>query len=315
MDGRKVVRSQGRKTREMRKYNHLERLGHDNVDGIDIGTVHIFPKLDGTNARVWPRQDRVIVGSRNRELTPEDDHFGFAKWAHKQYELFRNMAEALGALDHLIFYGEWLIYHTLKTYRDEAWNKFYLFDVYHLEEHRYLSIGEYLPVLERFTGGDFQIVPCMVTATNPSKQQLQDQLEKNNYLIKDGCGAGEGIVIKNYDWHNTNGHQTWAKIVRNEFREQNKLVFGTPKLGEAVIVEAVIADHYVTPTLVAKERAKLQHLERKSLIPALLSSVFRCIVVEELWNALKKLKNPTIDFKKLQRFCVMKTKEYAKDLF
>ncbi len=40
-------------TAKFRRYNHVERLGHYKVDGIDIGKVHIFPKLDGTNSSVW----------------------------------------------------------------------------------------------------------------------------------------------------------------------------------------------------------------------------------------------------------------------
>ncbi|KKL61905.1 hypothetical protein LCGC14_2190600, partial [marine sediment metagenome] len=33
---------------------------------------------------------------------------------------------------------------------------------------------------------------------------------------------GEGIVLKNYQWENRWGEQPWAKIVRNEFKEENK---------------------------------------------------------------------------------------------
>jgi hypothetical protein len=35
------------------KYMHLERFGNDEVEGIEIGTTYVFPKLDGTNAQVW----------------------------------------------------------------------------------------------------------------------------------------------------------------------------------------------------------------------------------------------------------------------
>jgi hypothetical protein len=31
------------------KYQHIERYGVDEVNGIDIGTCYIFPKIDGTN--------------------------------------------------------------------------------------------------------------------------------------------------------------------------------------------------------------------------------------------------------------------------
>ena len=35
------------------KYQHLERLGTTEVEGIEVGEVYVFPKLDGTNASVW----------------------------------------------------------------------------------------------------------------------------------------------------------------------------------------------------------------------------------------------------------------------
>ena len=31
---------------EFRKYQHIERFGTDEVDGIEIGTTYVFPKID-----------------------------------------------------------------------------------------------------------------------------------------------------------------------------------------------------------------------------------------------------------------------------
>ena len=39
------------------KYQHVERLGVDEVDGIELGVCHVFPKIDGTNSSVWQRGD------------------------------------------------------------------------------------------------------------------------------------------------------------------------------------------------------------------------------------------------------------------
>lgn len=43
----------------------------------------ITEKLDGTNAQVYIPEDGgpMLVGSRNRWITPEADNFGFARWA------------------------------------------------------------------------------------------------------------------------------------------------------------------------------------------------------------------------------------------
>lgn len=61
----------------------------------------ITEKLDGTNASITITEDgQFLVGSRTRWITPEDDNYGFAKWAHaNRDELMR-----LGVGSH---FGEW----------------------------------------------------------------------------------------------------------------------------------------------------------------------------------------------------------------
>ena len=36
-----------------RRYDHLERCAHPDVEAVIFGTVHVFPKIDGTNAVLW----------------------------------------------------------------------------------------------------------------------------------------------------------------------------------------------------------------------------------------------------------------------
>jgi len=61
----------------------------------------ITEKIDGTNACVFIGEDgQFLTGSRTRWITPEDDNFGFSKWAHdNKDELMR-----LGVGRH---FGEW----------------------------------------------------------------------------------------------------------------------------------------------------------------------------------------------------------------
>jgi hypothetical protein len=303
--------------RQMKKYIHLERLGHRNTRGIDLGLVHIFPKLDGTNARIKRVDGELLCGSRNRELQWEeagDDHFGFQSWVLREKDNFHDLFDLLPEGSTL--YGEWLVPHTLKTYRDDAWRKFYLFDVataaVYDDQERFMHYDQYAPLAGEC---NIECIHPIATANSPSNEQLVKLMYSNTYLIEDGCGVGEGLVLKNYGWENFEGKQVWAKIVKNEFREQNKLKFGAPEIGKSKLPEVVLVDSAVTPTLVAKERAKLQELPRERLIPALFQSVFYCLVTEELWEALKKQKFPTIDFHKVQQLTTMKVKEYAEDLF
>ena len=147
---------------------------------------------------------------------------------------------------------------------------------------------------------------------------------------------GEGIVLKNYAWRDKFGRQPWAKLVRNEFKEDNRRAFGTPVLGEAFQVEVAIAEEHCSPALVGKVRGKIvaalaaehgldlmepntqrliEHHYRGKVIPRLLETVYHDVVTECLWDAIKRHRDPIVDFKSLRRHCVRLTKTYAEDLF
>lgn len=61
----------------------------------------VTEKIDGTNACIYIGEDgEFLTGSRTRWITPEDDNFGFSRWAHEhKAELL-----TLGPGHH---YGEW----------------------------------------------------------------------------------------------------------------------------------------------------------------------------------------------------------------
>ena len=67
-----------------RRYDHLERLGHPEVHDIDVGLIHVFPKLDGSNASVWSDGVDVLCGSRNRTLSEDKDNHGFHAWVQSE---------------------------------------------------------------------------------------------------------------------------------------------------------------------------------------------------------------------------------------
>ena len=51
------------------KYMHIERFGTDNVEDSNIGECYIFPKIDGSNEKVWFKDGQVKCGNRIRELS------------------------------------------------------------------------------------------------------------------------------------------------------------------------------------------------------------------------------------------------------
>lgn len=299
---------------EFLKYQHVERFGTTETQGIENGMCYVFPKIDGTNSQLWflqsddKRFGKLLAGSRNRQLELDNDNAGFYNWAVKQ----KNIFDFFSVNPNLRLYGEWLVPHSLKTYEEKAWRNFYVFDV--MDGERYLPYEEYAALLEPF---DIEFIPPLCKVENPSYERLISQLEKNGYLIEDGKGVGEGIVIKNYDYKNKYGRVTWAKIVTNEFKAKHAKCQVT-EIKESKIIEQEICEKFVTKSLIEKELAKIETEcggWSSKYIPRLINTVFYCLVKEECWNFVKEFKNPTVDFKRLQFFCTQQIKAQMPVLF
>jgi hypothetical protein len=79
-------------TIEFKAFPSISRLSRDIV---------ITEKLDGTNASIVIMENgEFLTGSRNRWITPEDDNYGFSRWAHKH----KDELLQLGVGAH---FGEW----------------------------------------------------------------------------------------------------------------------------------------------------------------------------------------------------------------
>jgi len=318
-----------------RRYDHLERLGHRQCQGIEMGLVHVFPKLDGTNSSVWlaPGTSEVCGGSRNRQLALDNDNAGFLAYVLGDDEKARALRNLVTDNPSWIIYGEWMVPHTLKTYRHEVWRRFWVFDVYDRTTGRYLSYDDYAPTVRAYLQ---DVIEPLCTIMDPSEDQLKAQVEVNTYLIAENAGLGEGVVLKNYAWRREGC--PWAKVVRNVFKEEAARAFGHAEKQGEFQVEVAIAEEFITPHLVGKTRAKIvldlanelgvdtslpnwqQTIEaehRGKIIPQLLGRVFHDLIAEEMWSILKKhmKSSPSIDFKKLQARVTLATKALATDLF
>lgn len=292
---------------EFIKYQHIERFGTTEVEGIQNGKCYIFPKIDGTNASLW-WSNGLKAGSRNRGLSIDNDNAGFYKWALGQ----EHIIQFLKSHQNVRLYGEWLVPHTLKTYNDNAWRNFYVFDV--MIGNEYTDYTKYSELLQQH---NIEYIPPICIINNPSYERLIGLLEQNDYLVKDGNGIGEGIVIKNYDYKNKYGRVVWAKIVSNEFKGKHKKAMPN-EIKEKNLVEKDIVDKYITRSLLDKEQSKIENEMNgwsSKYIPRLINVVFYNLIREESWNFVKEFKNPTIDFKRLSFFTTSKIKELKPDVF
>ena len=300
------------------KYQHVERFGTSEVQGIELGVCHVFPKIDGTNASVWMENGEIKCGSRNREITPDNDNAGFAKFA-SECPAIRNLLEDCPGWR---LYGEWLVPHSLKTYRQEAWRNFYVFDVMFptplfeepFEQWDHMEFEMYQPLMEMHC---VNYIPPIGVVRNGDYEKFLSFTEKNDFLLPTGM-KGEGVVIKNYGFRNKYGRQTWAKIVTSEFKEKHVKEMGAPEMDGKQMVEELIAKEFVTQALCEKVKAKIE-LDNggwhSKLIGQLLGTVFYDVVREESWNFVKKHKYPTINFKTLRTFVNAEVKLQLPEVF
>lgn len=297
---------------EFRKYMHVERFGNDEVQGIELGDCYVFPKIDGTNGSVWvDSRGDIQAGSRNRQLSIGADNAGFLAFVQED-ESIQNYMRAYP--NHRL-YGEWLVPHSLQTYREDAWRKFYVFDVFDEEAERFLTFDEYAATLDFF---NIDYLHPLSIIKNATYENFLKELEKNTVLIEDGKGVGEGVVIKNYDFQNRFGNVVWAKIVTTSFKEKHTKAMGPSIMKGKPMVEQFIVDQYVDQHFVDKVYAKIVNEEggwNSKYIPRLLNTVFYDLINEEMWNIVKKTKNPTINFKTLNTLMIIQVKQLKPEIF
>lgn len=298
---------------KFRKYQHVERYGTTEVDGIALGTVYVFSKIDGTNSSLWLDEGILKAGSRTRELSLEKDNAGFYAYAMNEpkFKVYLDKHPT-----HRL-YGEWLVPHTIKNYKDNAWRNFYVFDVveeFNERHFRYVPYDEYKPLLEEF---DIEYIEPIAVIENGTRDTFESLLDSATFLTKEGT-VGEGIVLHNYDFINRYGRTVWAKIVRSEFRQQKEHKVKND-IEHKNNIEYKIVNNLCTPAFIEKEYQKLLNEVdgewNSKMIPKLLNHIFHEFVAEETWNIIKKYKFPVIDFKLLNILVIEKVKEYKKELF
>jgi len=207
-----------------KKYPDIERLGHpDNLELLKYGedSLVIEEKVDGGNGSFWLEKDGIHVGSRNRDLTKEEDKKAFAK---QRIELMK-LLEGKELNPDYYYYIEWMALHTInytavpdvlgfdiRLKRNVEGDGAGLFIGRDKREQEFNRLGiESVPIVWRGKVSELK------------KKNVHDLISKSKYY----SGKAEGIVIKNYVRKASAGnHQLYAKVVTDEFKEDNKAIFG-----------------------------------------------------------------------------------------
>lgn len=286
---------------QFKKYQHVERLGVDEVTGLLNGTVYVQPKIDGSNGQVWLQDDRLHFGSRRREVSIDDDNAGFAN--HFQaLETSNPLVNYLRKYPNRILYGEWLVQHVVR-YRKDAYQQFYVFDVLDATTEKYISYQNYTDELDAF--GILQ-VPLLAVVDAPSETQIVGIAKANHFLLSSEV-VGEGVVVKNYEFTNQYGRTVWGKYVLDDFKKSKGVKKAIRDKTAGINPYGDVIESLVTKAFVEKEFLKFKESlgdERftAKLIPRLLETIYHEFINEESWHLIRKFrKNPVIDFNAVQR--------------
>ena len=292
---------------DFKKYQHIEKLGSGEVDGILNGTVYVYYKIDGTNGCIWLNKDGMLsFGSRNRELFWNADNADFLKSIVNDERTHDALLHYLHHHPTHIIYGEWLVPHTLKTYNENAWKKFYIFDIYDTETGKYVPYESYAELFdERYP--NLYYIPLLAKLENPTEEDLKKLLDSTgNWLVKENSGLGEGIVIKNYDFVNRYGRINWAKMLCEDFRNTKNKVRSENRENkeenpiEYEIIKLMTVEHVIKEKNKVLEKYNTEFFESKFIFE-IINRAFN-----EFWRdnweiILKKFKHPTINFKVLKQ--------------
>ena len=201
---------------EFIKYPKIRRLGDDENKGILDDEVIIEEKIDGGNFRTLLSNDKTVFGSRNRELEDEGEKAFTRCILYLKDKLDTHKEEVefiLKKYGPIIIFGECILRHTI-GYDFERMPPFIGFDVYELNTKTFMGRADKVRLFD-----NLGLEPVKLVFSGKVADKTKLEVPKSAYYN----GLAEGIVIKSFQ------HQLFAKIVREEFKELNREVFGNSK--------------------------------------------------------------------------------------
>lgn len=277
------------------KYMHIEHWDTDEVQYLkEAPVLWVQPKIDGTNCCVAYENGNIVIGSRNRFITVEEDNQGCARY------IFENLYDKLIAYfkaegnENNVLYGEFTINNTFKV-QPQYLHRFYIFDVYNRDTETY----EYPSDKETDFGLD--IVPTIAIKKWFDRpydmvQHLQNELKDfGKFLMEEAFDTGEGYVIKDYAnvRRNKYGRTCWAKVLNEKPKVQGKNLW--EKIRNDFLTDAWIEKE----TIKYLERNNLTEIDHFEKYANILTNEF---IKEEVANIVIKYKYPSINFQQMKVF-------------
>jgi hypothetical protein len=290
------------------KYPKIFSLGSPENEEIKDEIVVIESKIDGANfrCRYILEENKLIFGSRNNELSYNAE---FSNWiAIKSYKkAFEEYKDKF--IPNVIYFSESMQKHTISY--DNIPNTIG-YDIWDLEQNKFWDFKKAKQAFEKI-GIPFINVHYEGLLKNITKKELMEYIKQSPYR-KEG---DEGIVLKCYSKLNSFGRPLFAKIVTDEFKEQNKKVFKfeqhIAKTNDSKIVDEYLNDARFIKTInYFKDNDEIISM---SLIPKLFKYISDDILSENILEITQKY--DSINFKSINKIIATKSatmlKQYLMD--
>ena len=321
-------------TKDFYKYNHVIRLGKDEVAGYLNGTVYVEPKIDGTSSAIYWNVEDFVVQSRKRIITVDHDNAGFCDYILNITDgVADKIRDFCKAHPNIVVYGEWIggcfgrkFVGTIKYYLRGGFFVFDIRDARIAEENSEdFTIGHrgfYTPdddlFIELRNLIPDNVVPVLYKLENPTTEDLIKIADECHYIVPDDQHV-EGVVLKNYAYRDKYGHFQIAKIVRNEYFEvkvKNSLNKGVkPDLSE---IETIFVNDYLLNAKLEKSKTKVlialgedEWKNEGKFIGRFLNLIWEDFMTEDFsYNLLKRYNFPTVNFAKLRQLVFRRGREF-----
>lgn len=282
-----------------KNYGKIFHIDKEESEWILNGICYIQEKIDWANLSVWMEDWEIFVGSRTQVVWTDKIKQWF-RWAVEYINNHQGIKDLFKSLSseysNIRLYWEWLVPHTITNYNPEAYNHFYLYDIEINDERIDIEKVNDLAIIYNIHH------PFLFGKINsPTKADL----DKFSWVSKIWPN-GEGIVIKNPKFINKFGNFSYAKMVTEEFKEDNWVIFGNNTKTDT---EQDVVARYLDWERVKKIMNKIEQNEwvniEKKHIWMILWMVRYDIITEEANNISKYW---IVDFRRLEWLILKKTK-------
>jgi hypothetical protein len=223
------------------KYPHLESL-YKHAEILDEEEVIVTEKLHGTNGRIGYVEGKVVVGSRNRNLSAGDDNAGFYDWVQKMC-IPQKMEEKLSQEQKdqgIIFCGEFFGGNIQKEIKYHDEKDFRVFAI---------RVGEdFIPwdaIYTTCAGLAMGVVPVIYTG-KPDRAKLVD-LRQGPSMINPKEPREGIVVVPTVPKRDRKGEWMIYKLKSPEFEERASLSHSKPNLDNGAYLSArAFANEFVT---------------------------------------------------------------------